>query len=176
MKLFWMTLFGNNIGRFKSLKKVFYILYCAFFKVFHGFGWLLATAIAVLVIYGPYTSSSYTWGEKEHLIYGIFFRFAWAVSVSWVIYACQNGFGGKYVLMLSDSEQLITQPAITCSKLTIKTLEQRCEICSKLTIKTPKLQSVYLRCWSSSNCSSNFLLEPTTQDKKSLPGKKLNIN
>ena len=138
MKLFWMTLFGNNIGKFKSLKKVFYILYCAFFKVFHGFGWLLATAIAVLVIYGPYTSSSYTWGEKEHLIYGIFFRFAWAVSVSWVIYACQNGFGGKYVLMLSDSEQLITQPAITCSKLAIKTLEQRCEICSKLTIKTPK--------------------------------------
>ena len=30
------------------------------------------------------------------------------------------------------------QPAITCSKLTIETLEQRCEICSKLTIKTPK--------------------------------------
>ena len=31
-----------------------------------------------------------------------------------------------------------TQSAFTCSKLTIKTLEQRCEICSKLTIKTPK--------------------------------------
>ena len=29
------------------------------------------------------------------------------------------------------------QPAITGSKLTIKALEQRCEICSKLTIKTP---------------------------------------
>ena len=29
----------------------------------------------------------------------------------------------------------LTQPAITCSKLTIETLEQRCEICSKLTIK-----------------------------------------
>ena len=28
-------------------------------------------------------------------------------------------------------------PAITCSKLTIETLEQRREICSKLTIKTP---------------------------------------
>ena len=32
----------------------------------------------------------------------------------------------------------ITQSAFTCSKLTIETLEQRCEICSKLTIKTPK--------------------------------------
>ena len=31
-----------------------------------------------------------------------------------------------------------TQPAITCSKLTTETLEQRCEICSKLTLKTPK--------------------------------------
>ena len=31
-----------------------------------------------------------------------------------------------------------TQPTITCSKLTVETLEQRCEICSKLTIKPPK--------------------------------------
>ena len=30
------------------------------------------------------------------------------------------------------------QPAITCSKLTIETLELRCEICSKLTIKKRK--------------------------------------
>ena len=33
---------------------------------------------------------------------------------------------------------LVSQSAITCSKLTIETLEQRCEICSKLTIKPPK--------------------------------------
>ena len=32
----------------------------------------------------------------------------------------------------------LTQSAITCSKLTIETLEQRCEICSELTIKPPK--------------------------------------
>ena len=106
MKHFWVTVFGNNIGGFKFLNKSF--LYCAFLKVFHGFGWLLATAIALFVIYGPYTSSSYKWGEKEHLLYGIFFRFAWAVSMSWVIYACQNGFGGKYASMLQDSEQLIS--------------------------------------------------------------------
>ena len=31
-----------------------------------------------------------------------------------------------------------TQLAFTCSKLTIETVEQRCEICSKLTIKLPK--------------------------------------
>ena len=31
-----------------------------------------------------------------------------------------------------------TQSGITCSKLTMETLEQKCEICSQLTIKTPK--------------------------------------
>ena len=32
---------------------------------------------------------------------------------------------------------MLSQPVITCSKLTIETLEQKCEICSKLTVKTP---------------------------------------
>ena len=41
-----------------------------------------------------------------------------------------------------------TQPAITCSKLTIETLEQRCEICSTLTIKTTER-----RRWHRSNVS-----------------------
>ena len=31
-----------------------------------------------------------------------------------------------------------TQPTLTCSELTIETLEQRCEICSKFAITTPK--------------------------------------
>ena len=40
-----------------------------------------------------------------------------------------------------------TQSAFTCSKLTIKTLEQRCEICSNLTIKTPDYRlGNHLRC------------------------------
>ena len=36
------------------------------------------------------------------------------------------------------NEIQIIQPAITCSKLTIRTLEQEVKICSKLTIKTPE--------------------------------------
>ena len=42
--------------------------------------------------------------------------------------------------MINENRIVIvnSQPAITCSKLTIETLEQRCEICSKLTIKPPK--------------------------------------
>ena len=46
---------------------------------------------------------------------------------------------GKYKIICHyDNYLLLTQPAITCSKLPIETLEQRCEICSKLTINPPK--------------------------------------
>ena len=43
--------------------------------------------------------------------------------------------------MINENRIVIvnSQPAITYSKLTIETLEQRCEICSKLTIKPPSL-------------------------------------
>ena len=40
---------------------------------------------------------------------------------------------------------VLTQPEITCSKLTIETLEQSCEICSKLTIRTPKRRHYWRR-------------------------------
>ena len=42
------------------------------------------------------------------------------------------------VIAINTQKVNITQPGLTCSKLTIETLEQRCEICLKLTIKTPK--------------------------------------
>ena len=42
------------------------------------------------------------------------------------------------VLRPCNSFYYPSQPAITCSKLTIETLEQKCELCSKLTLKTPK--------------------------------------
>ena len=42
------------------------------------------------------------------------------------------------VLLFFLQNLKLIQPAFTCSKLTIETLEQRCEICSKLTIKLPK--------------------------------------
>ena len=45
-----------------------------------------------------------------------------------------NQNGSVWYLLLP----LLSQPEFTCSKLTIETLEQRCELCSMLTIKTPK--------------------------------------
>ena len=40
--------------------------------------------------------------------------------------------------MVKDKIYIHTEPAITCSKLRIETIEQMCEISSKLIIKTPK--------------------------------------
>ena len=42
------------------------------------------------------------------------------------------------LLSLQIWYNIIAQPAFTCSKLRIETLEKRCEICSELTIKPPK--------------------------------------
>ena len=42
-----------------------------------------------------------------------------------------------FKLLVAAAEDL-SQPAITCSKLTMETLEQRCEMCLELTIKQPK--------------------------------------
>ena len=36
------------------------------------------------------------------------------------------------------TEMVLSQPTTACSKLTIETPEEECEICSKLTIKTPE--------------------------------------
>ena len=47
-------------------------------------------------------------------------------------------FKAKSVLLLISEKKkylIISLPAVRCSKLTIETLEQRCERCSKLTIK-----------------------------------------
>ena len=48
--------------------------------------------------------------------------------------AGQNNY--RIITILSNISKIYSQPAITCSKLTTETLEQRFEICSKLTIKT----------------------------------------
>ena len=49
-----------------------------------------------------------------------------------------RGFGLKKKYLPTHAILSLSQPAITCSKLTIETPEQRCEICSKLKIKPPK--------------------------------------
>ena len=62
-------------------------------------GWLLNTALALAIIYGPITLF-YPENEKlaqsawYSLVYGGLHRYAWGIVISWIIFACVNGNGG----------------------------------------------------------------------------------
>ena len=61
-------------------------------------GWIVAAAIALAVLYGliPYMQIT----NKDELpsaisiTYGSLHRFAWGISIAWVIFACVTGYGG----------------------------------------------------------------------------------
>ncbi|XP_066935837.1 O-acyltransferase like protein-like [Clytia hemisphaerica] len=60
-------------------------------------GWLVAIATALSVVYGTwkvFDTPPVFFTDAEDIIYEAFHRFAWAVAVGWVIYACQNRLGG----------------------------------------------------------------------------------
>nr|XP_006815026.1 PREDICTED: nose resistant to fluoxetine protein 6-like [Saccoglossus kowalevskii] len=65
-------------------------------------GWVAATAIAVSVVYGLYrTSHGYELSTAEEIIYGSLSRFAWSISVAWVVFACHYGMAGLANTILS---------------------------------------------------------------------------
>lgn len=62
-------------------------------------GWCLAIATGLAVVYGLNIPEIY-FGDKEitlaeSVVYGGFHRLAWAIAVSWVIFTCCRGYGGK---------------------------------------------------------------------------------
>ena len=62
-------------------------------------GWLVATALGVLVVYGIYgeTKKGGTqFNKAENITYGTFSRFTWGLALAWVIYACNKGYGSKF--------------------------------------------------------------------------------
>ena len=61
-------------------------------------GWFLSISLGVSAVYGVYTF----WKEDgrplikaENIIYGTFSRFVWGLTLAWVIYACNKGYGSK---------------------------------------------------------------------------------
>ncbi len=58
-------------------------------------GWILATGMGLAVMYGmvPYTNDV-SIPDAIRVTYGSLHRVAWAVTVSWVIFACTRGYGG----------------------------------------------------------------------------------
>ena len=66
-------------------------------------GWTLATAMALLVLYGLYNPEGQpTFGLDVSALYNATSRTAWGMAVAWVIFACATGYGGwslNYCLM-----------------------------------------------------------------------------
>ena len=71
-------------------------------KVANLWGWTIAAATGMAIVYGLDLSSAEFFRKKlsmaENIIYGGFHRLAWAIAVSWVIFACSRGYGGLLIL------------------------------------------------------------------------------
>nr|XP_006823298.1 PREDICTED: nose resistant to fluoxetine protein 6-like [Saccoglossus kowalevskii] len=67
-------------------------------------GWCLATIVALSCVYGLYsTAHGHVLSTAENVIYGTFSRFAWSLTLSWVVFACRYGIGGAVEDFLSHS-------------------------------------------------------------------------
>jgi len=65
-------------------------------------GWLCATGLALVVLYGQYnegTEPKFT--EETSALYTATHRTVWGMTVAWVIYACATGYGGPVNALLS---------------------------------------------------------------------------
>jgi hypothetical protein len=61
-------------------------------------GWALATAAALLVLYGLYDSDGNdNLSGDVAALYNATSRTAWGMAVAWVIFACATGYGGWLV-------------------------------------------------------------------------------
>ena len=62
--------------------------------------WIVAFIIGYLVVYGLNLPESYAGilpSKAVNAAYGGFHRLAWGIAISWVIFACCRGYGGKKI-------------------------------------------------------------------------------
>jgi hypothetical protein len=71
-------------------------------KVANLWGWTIAAATGMAIVYGLDIPSGRSLSMAENIIYGGFHRLAWAIAVSWVIFACSRGYGGLLILLLVE--------------------------------------------------------------------------
>ncbi|XP_046748815.1 uncharacterized protein LOC124412737 [Diprion similis] len=66
-------------------------------------GWTVSLTVMYACVYGAkdMTSFQHTYNLLESALYGGLHRFAWAVAVAWVVYACHVGYGGPVNAFLS---------------------------------------------------------------------------
>lgn len=68
-------------------------------------GWTIALGSILAIVFGIYPMFQ-PWHVKTHLesaIYETFSRVSWAICLSWMIFACVNGYGGPINWFLSST-------------------------------------------------------------------------
>ncbi|KAH6947724.1 hypothetical protein HPB50_020930 [Hyalomma asiaticum] len=64
--------------------------------------WTLSTMLALLVVFGPFKwLRGDSWLGADAVVYAGFSKLAWALSLSWVVFACASGRGGFANRLLS---------------------------------------------------------------------------
>ncbi|CAB4011959.1 nose resistant to fluoxetine 6-like [Paramuricea clavata] len=66
--------------------------------------WFIAAAVALSVIYGPFTAlreDPRPWTMTEKILYNTTRHLAWGIILAWVTYACEYGYGGYVQEFLS---------------------------------------------------------------------------
>jgi len=60
-------------------------------------GWCVAFATMYLVIFGAFdmVQFGHQYNATEAALYASLHRVSWALAVGWLIFACNNGYGGK---------------------------------------------------------------------------------
>ncbi|WAR31993.1 NRF6-like protein [Mya arenaria] len=71
-------------------------------KVWNLFGWAIATAVALAILYGLWTTETTPkLGENMSALYNATSRTAWGACIAWVIFSCATGHGGPVNALLS---------------------------------------------------------------------------
>ncbi|XP_033640142.1 O-acyltransferase like protein-like [Asterias rubens] len=70
-------------------------------KFLNGFVWVLATGVALSVLFGPYRQPGNEFPQYASVLYLVFSRFSFAIAVAWVAFACVFGYGGPVNAFLS---------------------------------------------------------------------------
>ena len=67
------------------------------FQTVVALGWTLASVLGISCVYGFYPSydNGDVMSTAANVMYGTFSRCVWAVALSWVVFACKYGYGGR---------------------------------------------------------------------------------
>ena len=103
-------------------------------------GWTLAAALGMLLVYGPHKyiiKGAEEWSLTARVTYGMLERFLWALVLSWVVYACHLGGGGR--VKLEFIQLIIYQLNIFRNRSTDNPGRQMCQcrkICPRLKVRS----------------------------------------